>query len=186
MQELCAKPQYGGLGFGKHAGAYCHVKRGEKRIREVGFGPMDASPSRPDVSRILQNPRFRQACFYRCFCNYGIENAFEQPKNDGLGGPHRRSSEAYQLRLDINDDFSTNSTEKLGTQGKRWVRSSVLAIEPEWQSFQLSHVAVSLARENEIKCHGPLPSFVLPPLFQRSDFVNLNHFCAVQWSGGNQ
>lgn len=195
MQELCAKPQYGGGLPGQHAGGYCFDRPQYLPIGEVAF---DTGPS-AHTSAILQNPRFMLACLYRCFCNYGLPAAtaahddtspVQQPRSDWPLYPRliEESHNTYELQLDINNDFTTSRFSKVGKQGKASVLSLVIYNVEEsnytryWNGGE--RTTLSLDPGNSIQCRGDLPSFVIPSPYTTADFTSLQKLCATQLNGG--
>lgn len=196
MQQLCAKTQYNGGKPGQHAGAYCWIKPGTSSYNnpsndttgDVGF---DLSPQ-SQASSPLQNPRFLLACFYRCFCNYGLHDLSVQPKSkySYFRTSMTRSLFSYELQLDMDNDFTTPRLLKSGKQGGRRVKSTRVPERPEIAqvanpSARQGREYISLDLRNEIECRGDLPSFVLPAPYSTSDFKDLQELCATQMNGGN-
>lgn len=52
-------------------------------------------------------------------------------------------------------------------------------------SYAQSYTYLSISPENNIGCRGPLPPFPLLPPYSTADFRNLQHVCAVAFSGGS-
>ena len=196
MQKLCAKTNYGGGAPGEHAGGYCWTRPGTfsynhnntETTGDVGFDLSRAA----HASTQLQNPRFLLACFYRCFCNYGLDNPSNQPKSKYafFRTSMVRSLFSYELQLDLDNDFTTPRWLKSGKQGARRVKSirvperAELA-QTEKPSGRLGREYITLDPGNEIECRGNLPSFVLPAPYTISDFGSLQELCATQLNGGN-
>ena len=196
MQELCAKTQYGGGAPGHHAGGYCWAKPGSFSYHtidndttgDVGF---DLSAT-AQASTQLQNPRFLLACFYRCFCNYGLHSPSTQPKSRYalFRTSMARSFFSYEMQLDLNNDFTTPRLLKMGKQGTRRVKSIRVperseSTQAKSPTSRLGRALVTLDPANEIECRGSLPNFVLPSPYAMSDFDNIQELCATQLSGGN-
>ncbi|KAL8731381.1 MAG: hypothetical protein Q9166_003473 [cf. Caloplaca sp. 2 TL-2023] len=80
MQQLCAKPQYGGGLPDQHVGGWCErwisVPPPVMSPQNMAF---DISPA-ARVNQILANPRVFLACTYRCFCNSGLPPNAVQPR----------------------------------------------------------------------------------------------------------
>ena len=196
MQQLCAKTKYGGGQAGQHAGAYCWIRPGTASHNNIGNDTtgdvgFDLSLG-AQTSAQLQNPRFLLACFYRCFCNYGLENPSIQPKSKYtyFRTSTTRSFFSYELQLDLDNDFTTSRQLKRGKQGWRRVKSTRVPERPE--NAQISSPSagmglqyITLDAGNEIECRGDLPTFVLPAPYATSDFGSLQELCATQMNGGN-
>lgn len=77
LQQLCAKPQYGGKGEFQHLGAYC--QRYERQLQSfqpymtLVFDKSDAAKSMWYLGGVT--PRLGQYCAQRCFCNYTSSDA---------------------------------------------------------------------------------------------------------------
>ncbi len=195
MQQLCAKTQYGGSAK-HHAGGYCWARPGtfsyhsadNDTTGDVGF---DMSPI-AQASTQLQNPRFLLACFYRCFCNYGLQDASVQPKSRYayFRTSMARSLFSYELQLDLDNDFTTSQLLKMGKQGARRVKSTRVPERSELAqakdpTSRMGRGSITLDPANEIECRGNLPNFVLPSPYTMSDFTSMQELCATQLSGGN-
>ena len=201
MQELCAKTQYGGGQPGKHIGGWCQWGRYHSDVVfDLGVGAQ--------INPVVATPRIMTACSYRCFCNYGVAPGGPQPKYGDFAETWE-SDETYELQLDVVDDFDVPWTENMavlpandqvevptvshrGTAGKNPVTVAQLQTESE-QAYTLDpsgaeprSTYVSMDADNNIECHGYLPSFPLPSPFNRQDFSTLQEFCAVQFSGGKR
>ena len=183
VQQLCAKTKYGGGPRGQNIGGWCD-------LNEVVFDYREATQVYPQ----LFNPRVQLGCRYRCFCNRDIpvERRSIQPKPSeqqfSLGVLSRRSSQTYQLQLDIVDDFTTPNWMKRGLQGMQMipsVRSSHVMESEHHESLHRPHYQyISQDPGNSIRCEGPLPTFNLPDPYNISDFENVQQLCAVQLNGG--
>lgn len=189
MQQICAKPQYNGGPPGQHVGGWC----------DHGEVVFDDSPE-AQINTQLASPRILLGCRYRCFCNHGIpvEDRATQPKPSEhqtalqlvRGG--RESFLTYEIRLDVQDDFTMPSSYNQGSFGEREVevvRLSHLQEVRHPESLQTRHYEyVSEDQGNKITCSGDLPSFQLPPPYSvtppHSDFQNNQQLCAVQLNGG--
>ena len=196
MQQLCAKTRYGGGEPGHQVGGYCWARPGtfsyhttdNDTTGDVGF---DLTPP-AQASTVLQNPRFLLACFYRCFCNYNLQNPSVQPKSRYafFRTSTTRSAFSYDMQLDLNNDFTTPRSLKMGMQGARRVKSVRVperseSLQTKSPTARMGRVLISLDPENEIECRGDLPNFVLPSPYSISDFVSMQELCATQLNGGN-
>lgn len=88
MQQLCAKPQYGGNPPGRNLGAYCYYNSVESIVGGAsssnGVGGNDDNLPSPHImfdpslaarsNRVFRKPRILLGCAYRCFCNFGLDN----------------------------------------------------------------------------------------------------------------
>lgn len=64
----------------------------------------------------------------------------------------------------------------------------VMSEEPglsDSDNYAQSYTYVSMSPQNNIGCRGPLPPFPLLPPYLTTDFRDLQHMCAVAFSGGN-
>lgn len=196
MQQLCAKTKYNGGRPGQHAGGYCWTRPGTGSYNhpdndttgDVGF---DLSPY-ADASVTLQNPRFLLACFYRCFCNSGLQNSSVQPKSKYayFRTSMARSLFSYELQLDMDNDFTHSRLAKSGKRGRSRVVSTRVPERSELDqtsspSAKMGREYITLDPGNEIECRGDLPTFVLPAPYNTSDFNSLQELCATQLNGGN-
>ena len=189
MQQLCAKPQYDGGLEGQHVGGWCNHN-------EIMF---DDSPD-AKISTQLANPRVLLGCRYRCFCNHNIpiDQRNVQPKPSEfqealqLKEKERESFQTYEIRLDVQNDFTTPLDTHKGSFGD--IEVDVLRLSrfqevrhPE--SLRNPHRNyVSEDEGNKITCTGDLPTFRLPSPYSvtppNSDFQNNQQLCAVQLNGG--
>ena len=210
MQKLCVKPQYGGGEQHQHAGAYCFhpieplppsksENDSESDIDNdfvgeelpVMYGKVIFDPHRyAQTSRRLQNPRVLQACIYRCFCNYGVEDVSIQPPSDHFPIQKLPSGEGYQLQIDIENDFTLSYVTKMSGTALGDVDSSSIFKKPQVDSdglgFLVQPTYMNLDPGNEIECTGDLPSFVLPSPYTYANFSSVQELCAVALSGGNK
>ena len=208
MQSLCAKTQYGGGPPGQNIAGWCPIPSralGSLYPPDPGSIAFDASLDALANAQ-LQNPRVMLGCLYRCFCSNGVEelslqNLSLQPKTyrstDGLGGytatPEVNSSTAYQVTIDIVDDFFVPQEQHVGPPQqpddpyvlaqivRTWTQVEVQAGDPT--SLKITYV--SLDPDNKITCIGNLPNFNLPAPYRMSQYGSLQELCAVYGSGGN-
>ena len=203
MQQLCAKPQYGGGARRRHLGFYCwdHAK---------GVVAMDIS-SRAQGSAALQKPRLALQCRARCFCEGwdSVANLAAKPLSKTYS---HYSSETYEISADIEDDFSMVGLAS-GSLLHQYVPTTSVVVEEEgyirhiqetrpipfnaWYTRALDDPSIdpdwwpiSLDPANFIECHGPMPTFPLPPPIMSDTFANrtnpLQAMCAVQLSHGHE
>lgn len=189
VQQLCAKPQYSGGLPGQHAGGWCNHN-------EVMF---DDSPD-AQVNPQLANYRMFLGCRYRCFCNHNIpvENRNVQPKPSEaqtalqLKVNERESFMTYEVRLDVQNDFTTPPDKNKGSLGYDEVDvlqvSHFKEVQPSESLRRPHRDYISLDEGNKITCSGDLPTFQLPAPYTvsppHSDFQNNQQLCAVQLNGG--
>lgn len=219
MQKLCAKPQYGGGAPYQHAGAYCYGPLRPGDSAESGSDPYEyvntssGSSDESDnelanepavmlgkivfdphpgakASTQLQNPRFMQACTYRCFCNYGLEDVSQQPLSRNFPVELWEAEQGYELKIDVEDDFTTPIENKMGDPSRGIVESAIMGKKPQIDSRGAGYLVhtthMNLDPENEIECTGDLPDFVFPSPLNRADFNSTQELCAVALSGGNK
>ena len=195
VQKVCAKPQYDGGEHLQHAGGYCSEPPFPPYTGDISFDRnVDAG-----ASRLLQNPRVLLACRYRCFCNWNVADTSIQPKTNMRGRRFEteslQSQNSYELRLDIDDDFTTLRRDHNGQFGEMTVdtlkllRQSQLSRERHHSPYRGMYDLISLDPGNKIVCSGDMPPFPLPRPFTPWDFITLGPFpiqklCATQLSGG--
>lgn len=155
------------------------------RLPPVTFDADESSP--------LNNPRVRSACLFRCFCNDQLNDQLQdlstQPRNDWLNLSKIVAwPPVYEVKIDVVDDFT-----RLRDSTQEWKRLQANAIfihTGPRDNFNRHETYFSDTRrvttdpDNMIDCRGSLPSFPLPPPYERSDFQDLKALCAVTWSGG--
>ncbi|KAG8529631.1 uncharacterized protein KY384_005111 [Bacidia gigantensis] len=161
LQELCAKPQYGGRGIHQHGGAYCYHYDTPNEAPRVVF---DSSPI-AQASPVLQNARMLAYCLLRCFCTYGItrEDAYHQikpvrdmefgnriltPDEDSLGG------------MELGDRFWDVVTYEL--PGASQLEAQQWQANHNMEPYNMiSYVGVSINPANTIECDGNVPPMAL-------------------------
>ena len=211
MQKLCVKPQYGGGAQYQHVGAYCYNPLGSSWMSGSDYESNWSSSSSDEFTREpavmqgkivfdshrgahasqeLQNPRLMQACIYRCFCSYGVEDVLKQPLSRNFPVELWDAQLGYQLQIDINNDFTIPRANKMGESTQGILESTPIVTKPQIDSHGagfLPHTAyMNLDPGNEIECTGDLPDFVFPSPFTRADFSSTQELCAVALSGGNK
>lgn len=211
MQELCVKPQYGGGKPHRHAGAYCfnpiEPDRSTDSDDDSGYIDNDIVEYEPPVmlgkvvfdphrgaqtSRELRSGRIRQACVYRCFCNYGIEDVSIQPESDHF--PIQQDTtgyrHGYQMAIDIWNDVKYAYKWEMGVKAPNHFDIITISEKPQVDAHIGSYFAqstfLSLDPRNKITCTGDLPTFVLTSPYSRNDFSSVQELCAVALSGGNK
>ncbi|KAI9804697.1 MAG: hypothetical protein M1833_006772 [Piccolia ochrophora] len=198
MQELCAKPQYGGGPL--HVGGFCYGPQSLPKTfiepREnylLGIVAFDESPDAQGY-RPLMVPRVFLHCLLRCFCANDLDDETQQPYQyaRSLRTATPRSQDTYELKVDVLDDFEEHDWRgKLGTHPVPSVQVETRFIEYEVRLRRPSDrgrdppLFVSVDVANHVECRGPLPSFFpLPPPYTIRDFESLQDLCAIQHSGG--
>ena len=191
VQQLCAKPQYGGLAPEKQLGGYCAVSAASP-YEGPGRGLVAFDRSRAARSSlVLFNPQLLLYCRTRCFCTSDLVDGM-QPEHypdwdEAAFGPGRlgREDQTYQIKVEESQTWGTMQSHR-GRTNHRVFRTGIWILpETAWQVTRPQIWQVSISRENYPICSGPLPQFPLPGSFSGSDFGNLQSFCAVQLAGGN-
>ena len=179
MQKLCADPLYGGSDATPNLRGYC-------QNGDVFFSSIAGLADRWTQ---LKGLRSYLECRNRCFCNDGLPDPLQQPKEVAetrktFVPPNRHS------RYTISVDRRTSAQGRWPNLATRIYSSSNnpndLGHQPG-SSFAM-HVQfedVGILPSNMISCGGPLPDFPLPPPFDGHDFATNQALCAVQLSGGN-
>ncbi|KAL8731132.1 MAG: hypothetical protein Q9181_004415 [Wetmoreana brouardii] len=186
MQQLCAKPAYGGHPD-QSLNGWCQIRR---------WPPVDPAQGRVVFEALddaqaptLKKSRFAVGCMYRCFCSYGLADVSTQPRESRIWPTSLvqvPSSEWYQVSIDDVDDFYHVGPDQ-HPEDPRVNALPVWIANQIGYNLHISHVfrqPVGLDLNNYVQCRGDLPRFPLPPPYQMSDFANLQELCAVQWSGG--
>ena len=219
MQALCAKPQYGGSGPLNHAGAYCYGPIAPGEPSDSGSEPEDwmtASTGSGSsyngsedgtaavmlgkvifdphpgalASSQLQNPRFMQACLYRCFCNYGLDDVSQQPLSNHYPTELWDAEDGYELKIDVENDYTTPIEDKMGDPSRGIVESYIFGKMPQIDSRGAGYLVhtsrMNMDPGNEIECSGALPEFAFPSPFTQANFSSNQELCAVALSGGNK
>ena len=123
MQQLCAKPQYGGGNPFEHVGGHCGRSPIESEQNLTGFVLFDVSFG-AKVNVYLATPRILAECSFRCFCsNITVlhetlpearqrDNIYIQPKfiatTDRLiyDRAINRLDSTFQTKVEVIDDYS--------------------------------------------------------------------------------
>ena len=217
MQTICAKPQYGGGGRYQHAGAYCYypIERTRNETSstdsqsDVESGSSESSDFQlpqtlqwmlrgkivfdnhpgSQTSHQLQNPRVMQACLYRCFCNYELDDVSNQPQSNHFAVRDFPSAHGYQLEIDVNNDFTTPYDQKRSRSplnGGDIPMYKRPQIDRQGLGVLARPTYMNLHPANKITCTGDLPTFLLPTPYTRETFSSMQDLCAVVLSGGNK
>ncbi|KAI9671155.1 MAG: hypothetical protein M1817_003662 [Caeruleum heppii] len=198
LQELCAKPQYGGRARLQHVSAYC----ADDRTGMVAFDLSHGAEARYS----LMNPRLLLYCRTRCWCSYGRRDTSRRP----MRAPQwhrttwRPAHGQYQITLDIYDDWLRRLRDHTG-KGTAVVPALELPLSTQivvdrqrrfedgpdyYNRLGISNprsqvISVSLDPHNNITCDGPMPPWPAPRPLRWIQGQPLNQLCAVQLSGGN-
>ncbi|KAI9678174.1 MAG: hypothetical protein M1817_006119 [Caeruleum heppii] len=194
LQQLCAKPQYGGRAMYQHIGGWCDADRsvpgsaGRERAALVVF---DSHP-RARTSQVLLRPRLALYCSMRCHCDLNANGGDLSvqpralPQETTLHSD--RDGHAYRIKLDVFDDYK-RFVEHRGSLGSSPARaiglaSPLLASDVESVRPSDGNDLVGLEDANQVECSGDLPDHPLPSPMRYQDYENLTQLCAVHLSGG--
>ena len=208
LQQLCAKPQYGGRGPYQHLGGFCV---GDTRDwgRTVAF---DHSP-RARSSLALASTRLALYCQTRCYCN----NPDATPSNR-LGNLITRTNSPYPpfshstYRLDKAQFLLGEESHELGRRLIRVKGRDQLNMQkervriltgqlplpgPDEPEYGLNYRwprthAIYLHSSNDIQCFGDLPEWPLPipagweSLMAEQGTLTLQKLCSASLLRGNR
>ncbi|MCJ1278707.1 hypothetical protein MMC21_006524 [Puttea exsequens] len=191
MQQLCAKPQYGGGSRGQHLGGWCYIPGRPASSPQgyfEGIVAFDRSIGAEPI-HALQTPRVLLGCYYKCFCNYGVDDRSVQPKTTRATPGLFASRRTWEVKIDVVDDFTVPAAQHLGTRGAAGVFADVFNASNEVGSYFGYRITreyhISMDWDNKITCHGALPPFEILPPYRISHFENLQMLCSVVMGGGN-
>ncbi|KAI9682240.1 MAG: hypothetical protein M1817_000294 [Caeruleum heppii] len=192
LQELCAKPQYGGRAVGQHLSAFCV----DFHEHLVGF---DFSTG-ASMAWQLTNPRLMLYCRTRCFCNFNREWALSRPEGEM---PYRSGTifhpqwTTYQVTVRAYDGFDQIPANQRGLTEDDVVSTEVFTagqLAIDWnEAIPSTHHAdplphsypISLDPKNQVRCAGPFPPWPALAPFSWDHFNSLQELCAIQLAGGN-
>ena len=211
LQQLCAKPQYGGGLPGEHAGGYCAFVPGQTPDL---YRATIAFDDRHDVqtNRQLAQSRFRVQCSLRCFCTSVVDDAEKEHPIfiDGL-------RECIIIKPSIVQEFNSDYLEEVEqTVAGQHVRNLLLpevafnqGVRQHLQSgasldghevfedvlnhydIGFEHDVTALDPDSAVDCTGNLPTFAMPPPIDIADFqvagsvMSPNQrLCATFYDGG--
>ncbi|KAI9669836.1 MAG: hypothetical protein M1817_004577 [Caeruleum heppii] len=197
LQQLCAKPQYGGRGPGQHLSGFCS----DNQYGVVAFD--DSEQARRAVG--LCTPRLWLYCRLRCFCDYNFPGEdFRPPDAIAASFPSHLvpSSESYRItvhRVD-HEHWDGQASQRGNGYGDLEVLATDIDLDtqvaiamheanmlhPDFPDETFHALSLSIDPRNNISCAGPLPSWPAPVPWQWSEFSNLQELCAVQLAGGNE
>ncbi|KAL9032805.1 MAG: hypothetical protein Q9180_006298, partial [Flavoplaca navasiana] len=128
MQQLCAKPQYGGGLPGQHVGGWCEhwlLEEGPFSRPPLNMA-FDVSPAAM-VNPLLANPRVFLACTYRCFCNYVVRPNSAQPRISHVANQYGRtfqaeSNQTHEIMEEVDDVFETSWVQATRSWFNAWHR----------------------------------------------------------------
>ncbi|KAI9681969.1 MAG: hypothetical protein M1817_000023 [Caeruleum heppii] len=185
LQELCAKPQYGGRAPYQHLGGWCQTRLEGATSPYVAFDHYVHA----QASRALFRDRLLLYCKSRCFCNHQVVDRSVQPwfrdralrllKGEDVGGP--------QFKLDDKEPFTEH--EGAGTRWLHIVRQAQMISRPYYHN-RAHPRPLSVDPDNLVVCTGELPSWEMPPPANRQLFLhgesNPNQqLCSVSVFHGN-
>ncbi|KAI9673214.1 MAG: hypothetical protein M1817_003077 [Caeruleum heppii] len=183
LQELCAKPQYGGRGRGQHLGFFCWD-------RQEGIVAHDLSDAAEHWEQ-MASPRLLLYCRNRCYCADAQQTLTTQPvRVPWYYEVQIRRLEKYVINIDRWDDWDHNSWPAKAAHVN--YNNLLIVTHIARQHLhdpmlgEIGPQRVAIHPNNFITCNGPLPTFPLPPPWTASHFADLHKFCAVQLSGGNR
>ncbi|KAI9673855.1 MAG: hypothetical protein M1817_002061 [Caeruleum heppii] len=185
LQELCAKPQYGGRARGQHLGLFALTTwTSEDRLSfDRSAGALTATA--------LVNPRLQLYCRMRCYAHRGSPdltlqpdistNAYTNPWHF-MDNPQRTSH--YLIKVDVLDDYIVPPTRDFAVKAfHHW--TTVLYHGTQVGPSQRSHkTVISVDEGNRVVCTGPLPNWPLPDAWSYQYIRSQQHLCAVELSGG--
>ncbi|KAL8671652.1 MAG: hypothetical protein Q9168_003858 [Polycauliona sp. 1 TL-2023] len=177
MQKLCALSFYGGTEDpGLNLGGYCEE-------HDVAFLQRGWTVS----ATAMTTKRFLRPfleCRNRCFCNYGLQDPLQQPKQVPItrktfSGPLPTENQAFGGGAQVIPvDRMANAQKAHPSLVTRLLLNAEI-LQPNYQKD------VGILPANMIECGGPLPTFDLPSPWLAADFANNTQLCAVQLSGGS-
>ncbi|KAI9669453.1 MAG: hypothetical protein M1817_004678 [Caeruleum heppii] len=190
LQQICAKPQYGGRARGQHIGGFC----GDLDLLSVTF---DAS-SGADRSDVLANPRLESFCRSRCYCDYWMdEEQIELGSTGNWAILDHPAALTYQIKLDVEDDYRVERGHHMGygsdpVLSLGYPRAVQVKVEfndqypAEIIDAEWAYSRVSLDPANNITCAGNFPGYPPPAPFETWHYWgSLQKLCAVQLAGGH-
>ncbi|KAI9674167.1 MAG: hypothetical protein M1817_001985 [Caeruleum heppii] len=183
LQQLCAKPQYGGRAPQQHLGAACFKPRHDDR-GAIFFDTTEASK----VARDLVNPRILLYCRTRCFCNrYRHSGNVTLPRDVSPmhGTQYHATWQSYQIKIDEVDDFAVPWHQHTTEVGELRPMTPINYGVQAGRTRLLYHLLVSIPNAANVTCQGPVPRALIPEPYASSDFQNLQKLCAVQLNGGH-
>ncbi|KAG7005472.1 hypothetical protein G7Y79_00019g046520 [Physcia stellaris] len=188
MQQLCAKPIYGGANISRALGGWC-----------VSFD-FSVSEEMSDHLANFNDDRLYIGCLNRCFCNWEIEDRSIQPKREVPSNADviiipTHPLHVQKLKVEIPEFLEARDNQPALDGDEVTVVQIITDLhEPTQRNYPLHSqtdardyedvLNLALDPGNEITCEGDLPSFALPPPYSVADFQNAQQLCAVQWFGG--
>ena len=211
LQQLCAKPQYGGWGPGLHLGGFCYTGRNG---RVVNF---DTTPA-ARVSSHLTSPRMLLYCQTRCFCNnppstsqQRRENFYARYINGPIGAGAAGDISMSVYKLEKKPFLQGAWLSSVARTNRRWIlvnvrsqllyqqeRANLLLRVARLPTMMLTPsplyprtAAVGLDSSNDIECDGSLPDWPLPipnewQAAVDTDPLRLQNLCSASLLRGNR
>ncbi|KAI9673375.1 MAG: hypothetical protein M1817_002837 [Caeruleum heppii] len=172
LQEICAKPQYGGKAPGQHLAGWC-----ESKTEGIGF---DFNNGLVGVQKAwqLSHPRLELYCRSRCQCSRDPWDWNSGRLPAGLGTFQQRAVDTVELKLDKNEwpprPTSTDIVPAVRYGRSRqvvkdWVEQQGLG----WRDPEQKWVYLSLDKENKIVCAGDFPDWPAPSPFEWTKWNSL-------------
>jgi hypothetical protein len=189
LQQLCAKPQYGG-NPSIHLGGFCPQiimqarDDAGRRLLPIVF---DIS-NKARTSKPLSLPRLQAYCLQRCHCT--IESDDEPPRRKAYRIAPRYPNDPDLSQANPDVDISLQDQEPW-QRPVRQIPGLRLVYWQEHVDLRLGLNAgrkfLSLAPSNRIFCEPDkaLPTFALPDGWRAMDFLNSQELCATALDGGH-
>ncbi|KAI9894940.1 MAG: hypothetical protein M1814_000161 [Vezdaea aestivalis] len=182
-QQICAKPQYGGLA-NFHIGGWCYGDEGLKSLR---FDPSeDAAPN-----RTLDSLEVKTFCLQHCTCNawYSFVQRAQFPKSKEYDIHYVEERRVYQLEgRHTVEDRRRERPLGIGTTviNALAIRNQKQAVDPANAIYSTTQYVSSSGFSN-ITCPGTDVPRILPRGWTREDFGGTTQgFCASVFNGGDK
>ena len=211
LQQLCAKPQYGGGLPGQHAGGYCAFLPGQTPDFYRATIAFDDGHD-VQTNRQLAQSRFRVQCSLRCFCT-SVTNGAEKEHPVFIDGLTQciiiKPSLVQEFNADYREEFEQNVagqhvrnlllSEVAFNQGVRQHLQSGASLNGhivfedvlDHYDIGFEHDITAQDPDSAVDCTGNLPTFAMPPPINIADFqgagsvMNPNQrLCATFYDGG--
>ncbi|KAI9680095.1 MAG: hypothetical protein M1817_005111 [Caeruleum heppii] len=163
LQQLCAKPQYGGQARGQHLGAYCLDNDSMLEGSLPGSIGFDDSPGAQRSN--IQPYQFPEAY------NSHVE----------------RLENVYRIKVDVADAYRGTDADHRGAGSgvQTHIDYATQVGGDGGFDFEVGLDVLSIDPANRITCSGPIPRFPLLPPYETHHFRSLTQLCAAQLSGGS-
>ena len=199
IQELCAHPLYGGNNIsGPNLLGYCHdgdvffgldnrmlAPPGANTLFAHVWGTINVDAY--DFVQFSMSARNFLECRNRCFCNYGLEDPFQQPRQVATTRKtidQPGATRQYSVALDRYPAHPYSAIKPATRLYFLKKTPSVNLNNPGPPALSYVHQDVGLAADNKPICEGPLPTFALPYPFDIHEFGSNQALCATQLAGG--